>query len=278
MSKYKLFHREACVECKRCIQFEKEMISSAKNGFPLESSLNVCPTNALTIASSGELFVEKSLCLGCGLCRARCPRRLLDIQRGELLLTKGNRPVNLKQSLQAFYERLPLANAIPNAPNILVRNALLMIGKQAGIRRVGDTILRIDGMIFEKEETRLLEIQFNGGDIETPRSVLDDYAIFNFKFNKVGIKTSCLIVLSSLPNKRSEFWRVISDIKKVLGIRVDIATVGALLSVVICGKTIPDLKTFADISHYSLRESFKDVVVGIDDLPLGYLSVFEANK
>ena len=58
---------------------------------------------------------------------------------------------------------------------------------------------------------------------------MDNIAILisRYKYNKDNIIP--LIICNELPNKRSEFWQFINDIKKVLNISINTITISGLL-------------------------------------------------
>ena len=119
-----------------------------------------------------------------------------------------------------------------NAGTRLVRNLLIECGIKCRIRRSGDTNVRMDGVLATAEgRLGVLEIELGNAALESPRELLEDVAVLH---SRHGIEVGSIdpvSVITKLPNARSEYFRVMSDIEKVLTLRCRTVTVGALLAV-----------------------------------------------
>jgi ferredoxin len=292
----------ACIKChdRPCLKFQDVRFPS-KFELPLENDDSVCPTHALKVNSDGTLCLKSNLCIGCGLCVSRCPMHCLRLHKGKLILpsfytvdevvpdpsfvlvakkTGAFDKSGLSDGLVSLEKELGSKGLDFNFPNLLTRNLFLALGKTFGIRRRGDNILRIDGFSLNgDQEICLSEIEFQNAEIECPRAALDDYCIFKEKFNKTNSKIDLLIVLPFLPNSRSEFWRVLGDIKKITDLQVDVVTIGALCWILWSGGKLDNSKTiFLDYSTLSIRRSASTISGFSIPLPEGFASAFEPVK
>ncbi len=231
--------------------------------FPADSSVTVCPTDAIQIgADNCGPVIEKGRCICCGLCVARCPVQAIVLSangaqvndsENEVFRLTG-KPVDVERvaAITDEYRSVAISGQIADAefaadvcdrvidtasrssvqvPNLLVRNLMLSLGVPFHVRRLGDTNMRIDS-VFRSGENRLgvAEIETSEGAIlDAPRDILDDCAVLNARY-RIPLETiDPLIVSLRFPNRRSEYWQVIKDIADVLGMRIASITVGALL-------------------------------------------------
>jgi hypothetical protein len=107
-------------------------------------------------------------------------------------------------------------------PVILARNLLRTLGANAAMRRVGITSMRMDILQQTHDGDRgVVEVEF--GDeavLNAPRDILDDVAVMVARHGWIQGKFHTAIVTDVLPNRRSEYWRIVADIQKVTQVRV----------------------------------------------------------
>ena len=114
--------------------------------------------------------------------------------------------------------------------------------------------------------------------LEAPRSILDDIAIYNYKFKSSKSSVYGLITLRSLPNNRAELWNVIHDIEDILKIHIDVVTIGTLLLLSWHDKKTPiGEKYFYDVDLKN-RKILLDNLINMSEFEEGFENVFEPKK
>ena len=247
-------HKGVCIGCneKPCIVYsDQELFTPLFQAFPHNTSQRVCPTQAISFdASTRCATINPDLCFTCGLCIHRCPTAAIqiDFQSGKCSI---NTTSNLKVSCsadeaQAFienikavphlvhYDKVPaaisehyqtaiasLSKSIPDISEIIVRNTLVNMGIPCNATAAGNNHIRTE---FFGQETRMIIIgESNSSDTDTlsvTRRIMDDEAVMigRYKYQKNDILP--LSVINGLPNKRTDYYEVIQDIKNILGIQI----------------------------------------------------------
>jgi hypothetical protein len=91
--------------------------------------------------------------------------------------------------------------------------------------------MRIDAVGFTRSERPFVaEIELVGGELESPRALMEDVAILHARYGFKVADIDALSIIRAFPNVRSEYYQVMRDIEKVLGIRCRTLTIGALLA------------------------------------------------
>jgi len=85
--------------------------------------------------------------------------------------------------------------------------------------RVGDVNLRSDMILQSKNNVGLVEIEKGNNLLDPPRNILEQYALLKSRY-ELKQKISCFIFTSYLPRKRQDYWNVIEDISKIIGIKI----------------------------------------------------------
>lgn len=231
--------------------------------FPADTSIKVCPTDALQIETNrGIPIVDLDRCICCGLCVARCPVQAIvltsngahvnDSENDFFRLTGKPVDASVVEAVLRQYRNTPIRGHIadaefaahvyerivlvgmqshPQFPNFLARNLMLCNGIPFLVRRLGDTNMRIDS-VFNSGDNRLgvAEIEYSDGAmLDASRDLLDDCAVLHARYRVPLHTIDPLVVSLRFPNKRSEYWQVIQDIAQVLKIRIGSITIGALL-------------------------------------------------
>ena len=225
--------------------------------FPGDPSRDVCPTGAIAWNASGEAAeVNDDACIGCGLCVARCPYGAISLTREGVAVVESGDPDGLTEAADRASSsaghvrtqrlgrigpiRFPAVQRMPDAiegltshvGNRFIRNLLIECGIQCRIRRPGDTNVRMDGVLATNEgRLGVLEIELGSAVLESPRELLEDVAVLRGRYGVEVGSIDPVSVIMRLPNARSEYFRVISDIGQVLNLRCRTVTVGALLAV-----------------------------------------------
>lgn len=223
------------------------------DAFPGDPSRDVCPTRAIHWdGDKSATFVVAYECIGCGLCISRCPYGAISLADGltasvetadpNKLVVAG--PANgehpkVKRSGQIARLDAPAATNLPASvgalddarTTLLIRNLLNEVGLNARTRRRGDTNMRIDAVGFSRREKPFVaEIETGAGVLDSPRALLEDVAVLHSRYGYAVDRIDPVSVILSFPNVRSEYYQVIRDIEKVLGLRCRTITVGALVA------------------------------------------------
>lgn len=298
-----------CVGCTnhKCCVFEESELKLDKFGIPVDIRTNVCPTDAISINKNGSISIDNTKCIECGLCILRCPlgaihfknrsanvdvyetvvenpAKVDELKKEQMMKNilstqkTGSVLIASKEYIDHFYEKFSRLSSQYQIADILVRNLFIQLGCSYGIRRRGDVINRIDGILLKNEEVVLNEVELSEDVLESPRAVLDDIAIYKYKFAKKDEKMSGLITLSQLPNSRAEMWRVIEDIKKILDVDIDVVTIGTLLCLVWNGTNLKDCNYRFYNSKTKNRNIPNKYRIDTSYIQEGYLSIFETKK
>jgi ferredoxin len=233
----------------------ESIVASALENFPGDPSDAVCPTEAITWDAARQVIqVDSELCIGCGLCVTRCPYGAIYLEREETAAVLTNDPNKmvagadakpsphvhpaplrsgrLGRSTSVALTRLPSSiGALSDvAAAVFIRNVLHELGVKCRVRRRGDTNVRIDAVTsFDDGLIGVVEIELTGAVLDSPRALLEDIAILHTRYAMpIGVICPISVVLA-LPNGRSEYYQVITDIERVLGICCRTFTVGALV-------------------------------------------------
>lgn len=114
---------------------------------------------------------------------------------------------------------------IPNGEKILIKDIFKKFGAEVYFPRKGDNNERFDAVIDYDSYKIVTEIEIPSSEIlDAPRNLLDDYAVLKNRMN--SSKTIIpLVICWDLPNKRTDYWNVVTDIKNILGIEVKTVSV-----------------------------------------------------
>lgn len=247
----------SCLGCGSAPCMEKDeselTLFGTLDAFPGDPSRDVCPTKAIRWDSENAVAsVVVADCIGCGLCVSRCPYGAISMADGLTAsvettdpdglvvvgATKGEHP-KVNRSGQIARMDAPAASNLPatvgalddGRTTLLVRNLLNEVGLNARTRRRGDTNVRIDAVGFSRSERPFVaEIETGAGVLESPRALLEDVAVLHSRYGYVVDGIDPVSIILSFPNVRSEYYQVIRDIEKVLGLRCRTVTVGALVA------------------------------------------------
>ena len=247
----------SCLGCGSTPCLEKDdselTLFGALDAFPGDPSRDVCPTRAIRWdAKKSAAFVMPDACIGCGLCISRCPYGAISLTDGLIAAVETLDPDGLlvagssngqhrevQRSGQIAKLDVPAATNLPatvaalddGRKALLVRNLLHEIGLNARTRRRGDTNMRIDAVGFSRSgKPFVAEIETGAGVLESPRALLEDVAVLHSRYGYAVDEIDPVSVILSFPSVRSEYYQVIRDIEKVLGLRCRSITVGALVA------------------------------------------------
>jgi Fe-S-cluster-containing hydrogenase component 2 len=253
----------ACLRCAEapCVKFAaSETAVSNFSHFPDDRSDAVCVSGALRIDQRiGAPTVDNDLCVFCGLCVIRCPvgalrldqnegvviqdeagprfrdaspeeNTLLPLRREGSLLLESDDLVGVLQTQLAYAEK----KIGDEFPNFLARNLLITLGVGAVTRRKGNNHMRMDLMLGPPGvQYGIAEVEFGDEAIlNVPRDILDDIAVMVSRYGWDKRQMVLAIIGDVLPNKRSEYWRIIQDIRKVLDVQISTVSILSLILLV----------------------------------------------
>lgn len=287
----------SCIRCPDapCQRYrESESRNSFFPEFPGDSSTNVCPTDAIEIKSpEGFPIIDESRCISCGICVERCPVQAVFLtDRGAAVNDNENpafrftqEPVYASKILEVAvkFKKVPIGGRMVDDgevfvwqvyqkirsigsslnsqfPSIMTRNIMRSVGVPFHIRRLGDNNIRFDAILLAPSGTiGVAEIKFDDTSVlDTPRNIMEACAVLASRYGIPLGSIEPLIVSQTFPSARSEYWRVISDIAKILGIQVRSVTTGALLLLLWEGRQLaPDLwkSLYLNESNQSLQDA-----------------------
>ena len=226
---------------------------SPLENFPADPTTDVCHWDAIQWCTrTGVVKIDPANCISCGLCAVRCPYGAIvmdsngtavvqsdDVDR----LTVGSRSNGITH--QPVMRTSPIGIGSPklhDLPHVLaalpsaqatqfVRNVLHTCGIPSRMRRKGDQNVRMDG-VFHLECGTLgpIEIDLGIETLEPLRSLVEDVAVLHGRYGAPLSQLAPLAILLTLPSNRSEYYRLVSDVEKVTGIRLRTVTLGVLLS------------------------------------------------
>jgi NAD-dependent dihydropyrimidine dehydrogenase PreA subunit len=275
--------------------------SSSLSTLPADRNDEICPTGAVSIAPrTGAAVIDATQCIYCGVCAARCPvgAIFLSQNKGAVVVDEANahfaitaqyseaemlasrNPLEQAQHTGALLQesdaliadiagRLAAVrvNLTDNFPNHLARNLLRATGIAVDMRRVGNNHLRADLVLgTEGIKQGVVEVEFGDEAIlDSPRDLLDDIAVFVSRHGWKKDDIVALIVGDVLPNRRSEFWHIIKDIREVLGVQIATVTVLALMLLVWERRKLPshiNKLAHTDCDTPSYREAVLEKLLG----------------
>lgn len=315
------FTPSSCIHCINppCIEYsEDEFFLETFQLFPRDKNLEVCPTKAISWPQdSNSPIIDSEMCITCGLCVSRCPVAAiyLDPEKGTAILNDQpndyfqhhteevteelQKPLLERFSgitengifvlendsiLQKFFDKFKIVTSRQSAqfPNHLVRNLMIEIGINALMSRRGDTNIRMD-IVFEQvgKTFGTCEVEFGNGILDAPRNLLDNVAVLISRYKMSQENMLPLVVTFSLPNQRSEYWKVIKDIRKVLDLKINSLTVGMLILLIWnrIKVSLDDSEVFyVDSDQYSIREKFESILGRKVNVTEGYPGLLECQK
>ena len=273
-------HQSACLRCpdRPCFSFADEDVTAPALGYLVSPDLraDVCPFGALEWAfDDGSPRVKPERCAGCGLCVRRCPVGAIGLHEGvaQVCLT-SDLNVTLVMEDAAFYERREVvadvvrraavtghvsddraalgavermaARAVSqSAFRLLARNALLVMGLEAQLSKVGDNHSRIELTFSDGELLGLAELDPGGDLLDASRRLLADVA---HAIATRGVEADSLrpaIVCGCLPNVRTDVYNLLIDIEDVLGMSVAALPIVALVAPVMARCSVEEFMVLA---------------------------------
>lgn len=299
-----------CVEpkCMKMKPYEIECSSFPEMSHEMNDS--VCPVDAISVGAK-SISINKKKCIGCGLCVHRCPVGAIHIEDGKATLNEADScpvfvlalnvtPDNVKRQKDMLKTMLPsfysgtirnensitmneiyskISHLSQDKQNLLARNMLIELGCECALSRQGDVYSRLDGFYENEQQMGVLEIETGSDMLAVSRAILDDIAVVNSRFSITPNINHPLAVVLSLPNKRTDYWQVVKDIKAVLDIKISTLTFGALLLFIWNGADVSDFDQFyVDVDCSSIRNKVEEELGRRIRIPDGMDGILENSK
>ena len=308
----------ACLRCTepRCMKFIDAEISCGDfPDFSYERNLNVCPVEAIRWNFDKELpEIDCHSCIGCGLCASRCPAGAIYKSGNQMKISEPTSdyidiPINHTnleehklfireldkiywchqfqkendEIMDRIYHDVSRFDGRSMIPNILVRNLIIALNHKCAISRTGDVYTRMDAVYSSKLPPvckGVVEIEFGRDTLEASRGVLDDIAVMHSRNNLNKNENAALVVCLSFPNKRQGYFQVIKDINRVLGLKIQTISLGALLLFVWNGAQVNFLSRefYVDFDNLSIRKVTERRLDRCVNLSEGKLGILEPEK
>lgn len=232
--------------------------------FPGTQSTDVCPTEAISWdASEAVARVDAASCIGCGVCAARCPYGAITLDSAGIAAVQADDRDNIRVTTDARPSAHPsierrgvlgrVSPRLEGLPDVIaalpdshaaqfVRNSLAVCGLSSRMRRTGDQNVRMDG-VFQMSSGNVgpLEIELGADPLESLRRLIEDVAVLHRRFEVPLVVMKPLNVILELPSARSEYYRLVADVKTVTGIECHTVTLGVLISLMWQFETVSDL-------------------------------------
>lgn len=305
-----------CIGCvnPNCLKYSDFEIGNIERlpDFSYERSYDVCPVNAMSFdENDGTIRIDKSKCINCGLCADRCPLGAIycdgdtkvsecdsanyvlvesttdNIESQKKQIEKLNELEREKKyrkendvCLKKIYDQIQHFDGRSLVQNILIRNILISMGYNCAISRTGDVYTRMDGVYTNDNCFGVMEIEFGRDTLEASRGILDDVAVLESRFDIKKEDNTPLVICLSLPNKRQGYFQVVKDVQRVLNMRIQTITLGALLVLLWNGK-VADFSTisfYADFDDMSIRDDVEKILGRSVNVSNSYLGIFEPEK
>jgi hypothetical protein len=175
-------------------------------------------------------------------------------QESDELLARSTQKMD--EAFQIMGDRFPIHH---------VRNLLIALGQGTSMRRKGNNHMRMDLLLGPPGlENGLVEVEFGQqAAIDAPRDVLDAAAVLHSRHGWSKDTLTAFIATDKLPNKRSGYWNVVADIKKVTGLRIGTMTTLAMHLAIWLRRPLPQSDVFyVDRESPSYRKQVLEQIAG----------------
>jgi len=226
---------------------------------PVSLDPRVCPTDALHWGVDDIPYVDDDACVGCGLCVARCPVGAirLDPETGGAVVDSRRAvlPVRDREEFEQFRRAVSDSQAPESRPaddahrvevqlqrwlrtpagrdsgalRLMVRNAFLLTGDAARLRNDGDVHAWAEVAAGRDATVGVVQVEDQSDTLDPFRRVLASSARV-VAAQGVDVRDVVPVVaLLGLPNARVDYYRVVADASRYLGVEVRTLTLAYML-------------------------------------------------
>ena len=290
------FSLGSCIACanKTCMSYNTaEMHTPSFMAFPHNTSTRVCPVDAISVIhEKGFAAIDTEVCIGCGLCLQRCPvaaiqfdmnggKCAINIDESFLVQCEPSEQENFldemsRVSKRIGYTKIPVeasdsylskihstAKGRSDVADIILRNYFINLGIPCNINAKGNNHMRTkffaedgDLVLFGESNDE------NGATLSLPRRIMDDYAVLTARHGFSRDKLVSLAIINGLPNKRTDYYEVIKDVKNILGFQIHTITYHILFILNILNKKL----AIRDFTKFVVDKDVQNLVPGMKEL------------
>ena len=254
--------RAFCLGCpdSPCTRFTNEEIKSVElQKIPLDPNVSVCPSNAISQEKASAPQLNSELCTSCGICIVRCPVGALHLGSSGVEISECNfdptpyeetqflkRRSLIGESLRftsppdenSLIQRLEkIENYLDTVPEsdsvlrMLVRNLLIVMGLSAQLSRKGDNYSITECMVKLDNLTMLFQIEHKDL-LDSLRRSISSVAVSHSRYALPMSELLAGVITVRLPNKRVDYYEVITDVEKQLNIKIRTLPLAILLAAI----------------------------------------------
>lgn len=286
----------SCIACtnKTCMSYKAaEMHTPSFEAFPHNPSNRVCPVEAIAVnPEKGFAAIDTEACIGCGLCLHRCPVAAIqfDMKEGKCLINVDESIlVQCNSAEQEYflrdikdidrrinYTKVPVeasdsylskihstAKGKPDVADIILRNYFINLGIPCNINIKGNNYMRTKFFAEDGEHILFGESNDENGDtLSLPRRIMDDFAVLTARHGLSRNKLVALAIINGLPNKRTDYYEVINDVKNILDFQIHTITYHILFILNIFNRKL----TVSDFTKFIVNKEAQNLVPGMKGL------------
>lgn len=191
-----------------------------------------------------------------------------------------NNDLKLPEKMDKLRKSISVVKLTPNGENELIELLFSGLGGDVYFPRKGDNSERFDATITFPKYKVVTEIEIPSTEIlDAPRNLLDDYAVVHCRKGEDVNNIIPLVVCWDLPNRRTDYWNVVTDIYNILGIKIKTISILAL-ALYYWTDTPLDLCSdefflnYNNSTMYDAEKVLQKYKMSIEDFP-GYFSPFK---
>ncbi len=252
-----------CLGCpdSPCTRFtHEELAPTLKLPMSQNPDVSVCPSSAISQEAGNAPQLDSERCTSCGICIARCPVGALHLGNSGVevsecdfdpvpyeeteflgrraLLSESLRfadqhdEVSLIQRLTEVEKCLATTPESDSVLRMLVRNLLIVVGLPTQLSRTGDNNAVAECVVEVGDSTMLLQVEPGSDLLDNLRRAMTTVAVADSRYGLPKSELIAGVVVVRLPHKRVDYYEVITDVEKRLGLKIRTLPLAILLAAV----------------------------------------------